>query len=271
MELILKKSRKMKQLKYISIISLLSILFTTGCMQPIDVDIDEVPDSPNLKSVSVGVMSNTGLFSQFANSLEDIDTDNHTATIWVSTFMPMDNIWASVRLEAGCSIAPLDGATKFGSFGDFSQAGNYRITAASGATADWSISIEQDPNMPDISCLANFWSGDGVKCLDVPYPSYSPSVVTAVKVDCNHVTISYNFWDDGAAPMTLELELGEPDASTFVGSVTLLNDVSFSSWGYDMKYTAGPAGSYDLNTFVLTFDAAFEGYGSSYPFKFYKE
>jgi len=261
----------MKQMKYISIISLLAILFTTGCMTPIDVDVDEVPDLPNLKSVSVGVMSPTGLFGTFPNSKEDIDVTNHTATIWVKTFMGMDDIWASVRLEAGCSITPLDGATEFGSFGDFSQPGKYKITAASGTSADWTISIEQDPNMPDISCLANFWSGDGVIAYDVTYPSYSPSTVTAEKVNCNHVTISCDFWADSGAPMTLKLELGEPNASTFVGSVTLLNDVSFTSYGYDMKYTAGSAGTYDLSTFVITFDAAFEGYGSSYPFKFYKE
>ncbi|NQU34147.1 MAG: hypothetical protein HQ521_13015 [Bacteroidetes bacterium] len=259
-------------MKYISIISLLAIILFTGCMQPIDFDVeaDMVPDLPNLKSVSVGVMTTKGQFNAFPNSLEEIDADNHTATVWVKTFMSMDDIWASIRMEQGCIITPLDGAAAFGGFGDFSQAGNYRITTPSGVSADWNISIEQDPNMPDISCLANFWSGDDVICLDVPYPSYSPSTVTAVKVDCNHVTISYNFWDDAAAPMVLELELGDPDASTFVGSVTLLNDVSFTSYGYDMKYTAGPAGSYDLNTFALNFDATFEGYGSSYPFKFYK-
>ncbi|MCY1721427.1 hypothetical protein OU798_13810 [Prolixibacteraceae bacterium Z1-6] len=257
-------------MKYISIISLFVFVMITGCMQPVDVEVEEVPDQPNLISISVGVMGETGLFSAFANSLEEIDTDNRTATIWVSTFMPMDNIWASVRVEAGCTITPLDGAAEFGGFGDFSQPGKYRITAASGASADWTISIEQDPNMPDISCLADFWSGEGVNCLDVPYPSYSPSNVSAEKVDCNHITIATNFWNDSSAPMVLKLELGEPDPSTFVGSVTLLEDVSFSSWGYNMKYSAGSAGTYDLNTFELTFNAAFEGYGSSYPLKFYK-
>ncbi len=257
-------------MKYISIMSLFAFVFATSCMQSVDVEVDVVPDKPNLKSVSVGVMSETGLFQAFPNSLEDIDTENHTATIWVKTFMSMDNIWASVKLEAGCLITPLDGAAEFGGFGDFSQPGKYKIEATSGATADWTISIEQDPNMPDISCLANFWSGEGVKCLDVPSPGYSPSSVTAVKEDCNHITLTTNFWDDPGAPMVLKLELGEPDASTFVGSVTLLEYVSFTSWGYNMKYSAGPAGTYDLNTFELTLSPAFEGYGSSYTLKFYK-
>ncbi len=258
-------------MKYFSLISFLALIFMTGCMKPVDIEVEVVPDEANIVDVKVGVMSNTGLFSEFALSKEDIDTINHTVTVWVSTFMSMEDIWINVRLEAGCTITPLDGAPNFGTFADFSKPMKYLVKAASGTSAEWLVDIQQDPNMPDISCLANFWSGDDVKALDVTYPSYSPSSVITVKTDCNHITLTSNFWDDSGAPMVMELELGEPDPSTFVGSVTLLNDISFSSWGYDMKYTAGPAGSYDLNTFVLTFDAAFEGYGSSYPFKFYKE
>lgn len=248
------------------------MIFILGaCMQPMDVEVDQVPDQPDIKSVSVGVMNTNGLFNAFPNSLEEINTENKSAKVYVRTFMSMENIWAGVRLEQGCSIAPLEGAPEFGGFADFSQPVLYRVTAASGATADWTVSIEQDPAMPDISCLADFWSGDGVKCLDVTYPGYSPSTVMAEKVDCNHVTLTANFWDDANAPMVLELELGEPDPSSFVGSVTLLKDVSFSSWGYDMVYKAGAAGSYDLNTFELTFDAVMEGYQPSYPLVFYKE
>ena len=249
----------------------MTVLVLTGCMQSVDVDVDVIPDQPNFKSVSVGVMSTNGLFNAFPNSLEEIDVDNHTVKVYVRTFMSMEDIWASVRLEAGCTLTPLEGAPIFGGFGDFSQQGLYRVTAASGVTADWTVSIEQDPSMPDISCLANFWSGDDVKCLDVRSPGYSPSTVIAEKIDCNHVTLTANFWNDSGAPMVLELELGETDPTTFKGDVTLLNDVSFSSWGYNMKYSKGAAGSYDLNTFELTFDDAFEGYGSSYPLKFYKE
>ena len=263
---------KIRYMKYFSLISFLALILMTGCMKPVDIDVEVIPDEPNIVDVKVGVMSNTGLLSEFALSKEDINAVNHTVTVWVSTFMSMENIWINVRLEAGCTITPLDGAPDFGTFADFSKPMKYLVTAASGTSAEWLVDIQQDPNMPDISCLADFWSGEGVKALDVTYPDYSPSTVLAVKVDCNHVTLTCDFWGDSGAPMELKLELGEPDPSTFVGSVTLLNDVSFSSWGYDMKYTAGPAGSYDLNTFELTFDAAFEGYktATSYPFKFYK-
>ena len=258
-------------MKYISLISLLTVLIFTGCMQPVDVEVEVIPDQPNFKSVSVGVMNTNGLFKAYPNSLEEIDVDNHTVKVYVRTFASMENIWASVRMEAGCTLTPLDGASDFGGFGDFSQPGAYRVTAASGAAADWTVSIEQDPAMPDISCLANFWSGDGVKCLDVKSPGYSPSTVIAEKVDCNHVILTANFWDDAGAPMVLELELGETDSNTFKGEVTLLNDVIFSSWGYNMKYSKGAAGSYDLNTFELTFDAVMEGYQASYPLVFSKE
>jgi len=257
-------------MKYISIISLLTFFLFTGCMQPEDVDVEFIPDTPNINSVKVGVMSEKGLLTVFPNSLEEIDETNHTIKVYVVTFASMTNIWASVELEEGCKITPLDGATEFGTFGDFSK-GVYRVEAASGESADWTITIEQDPNMPDISCLANFWSGDDVSVLDVTYPGYSPSTVLAEKIDCNHVTITFEFWGSSTPPLVLELELGDPDPITFKGTVTLLNDTSSSSYGYDITYFAGPAGYYDLNTFTINFDAAFEGYGTSYPFEIKKD
>ncbi len=263
--------KKYIYMKYLSFVSLLAILFLSGCMTPVDIDVEVVPDEPNIKSVTVGVMGTNNLFSEFAHSKMDVDVSNHSVLVWVVTFRSMEDIWISVKLEPGCTIEPLDGAPEFGKFGDFSEPHKYLVTAASGAKAEWTVDVQQDPNMPDISCLANFWTGEGVKALDVTYPSYSPSSVVTEKIDCNHFNITIDFWQDANAVITLELEVGEPDPTTFKGEVTLLNDVEFSSWGYDMKYTAGPAGSYDLNTFTLTFDAAFEGYGSSYPFDFYKE
>jgi len=258
-------------MKYVSFLSLFVLVFLSGCMKPVDVDIDVIPDQPNIKSVTVGVMSTSNLFNEFALSKMEVDEASHTVSAWVVTFRSMSDVWVSVKLEPGCKIEPLDGAPEFGKFGDFSQSCKYLVTAASGAKAEWTVDIQQDPNMPDISCLANFWTGDGVKVYDVTYPGYSPTSVTTEKIDCNHFKVTFDFWQDSAANITLELEVGDPDPSTFVGTVTLLNDVEFSSYGYNMKYTAGPAGSYDLNTFTLTFDAAFEGYGSSYPFQIYKE
>lgn len=258
-------------MKYISIVSLLTLFFLAGCMQSEDVDVEVIPDMPNLKSVSVGTMGNNGAFTKFENSLEEIDAVNHTAKVYVKTFSSMENIYAKVQIESGCTMTPISGATSFGTLGDFSQAGVYKITAASGASADWTITIEQDPNMPDISCLTDFWSGDGVNGFDTVFPSYSPSTVTAVKTDCSHVTLTFEFWASSSPAVVFELELGEPSSSDFTGSVTLLNDTSFSSFGYDCKYSAGPAGSYDLNTFTLTVDPTFEGYGTSYPFAFSKD
>jgi len=258
-------------IKYLSLLSMLVLIFLSGCMKPVDIDVEVVPDQPNIKGVSVGVMGTNNLFNEFALSKLEIDVTSHTVSVWVVTFRSMDDIWVSVKLEPGCKIEPLDGAPEFGRFGDYSNPHKYLVTAASGAKAEWTVDVQQDPNMPDISCLADFWTGDGVKAYDVTYPGYSPTSVVTEKIDCNHFKITMDFWQDANAVITLDLEVGEPDPSTFKGEVTLLNDVEFSSWEYDMKYTAGPAGSYDLNTFTLTFDAAFEGYGSSYPFNIYKE
>lgn len=254
-------------MKHFFKISLLTIFFVTGCMQEEDLDIEVIPSVANITGLSVGVMSEIGLFSEYSLASLDIDNANHTITAQVTTFASLENVFVKVALEPGCTITPLNGSTAFGAFGDFSQ-GEYEVTAVSGASAIWTVTVEQDPNMPDISCLTNFWSGDGVKVLDGVWPSYSPSTVTTTKIDCNHVTIAFEFWGGSNPEMVLELELGDPDPSTFKGSVTLLNDVSFSSYGYDITYFAGDAGFYDLNTFEINFNAAMTGYGSytSYPF-----
>ncbi len=266
------KKQKNIQMKYISIISLFIVLLFTGCMKSEDIVVNVIPDQPNIEEVTVGVMSNGGLLDAFPITLNEIDPTNHTAKIYVKTYKPLSSIWVSVRLEAGCKISPLEGAPKFGAIGDFSKPGKYEVKAASGASAIWSLTIAQDPNMPDISCPANFWTGAGVKCLDVPFPDYSPSTVTTEKIDCNHLKITVDFWQDPNAIITLDLQLGDPDQNTVKGSVTLLKDVQFNSWGYDMSYSKGPAGTYDLNTGELNFDPAFLGYQSmtSYPLTFSK-
>ncbi|QTD37296.1 hypothetical protein JL193_14480 [Polaribacter batillariae] len=258
-------------MRKISKISLFAIFFAVSCMQPEKIDVDVVPNLANITEVMVGSMSETGAFSPITVSLNEIDTEKHTIKMYLETFASIENVWASVRLETGCSIEPLNGSPEFGGVGNFLSS-SYRVTAPSGATADWTISIEQDPNMPDISCLTDFWSGTGVNGADTIFPSYSPSTVTAVQTDCTHVTLTFEFWGSSTPEVVFELELGEPDSSDFTGSITLLNDVSFESFGYNCKYTAGPAGTYDLNTFTLNVDPVFEGYGgrTSYPFKFSK-
>jgi len=259
-------------MKYISIISLFAVLLFTGCMKSEDIIVNIIPDQPTIEEVTAGIMSNGGLLDAFTTTLNEINSTNHTAKIYVKTYKPLSRIWVSVRLKAGCQIIPLDGAPKFGAIGDFSKPGKYEVKAASGASAIWTVTIAQEPSMPDISCPANFWTGTGVKCLDVPFPSYSPSTVTTVKLDCNHIKITIDFWQDPNAVITLDLQLGDPDQNTVKGSVTLLNDVRFSSWGSDMMYSKGLAGTYDLNTMELNFDPAFLGYQSrtSYPLTFSK-
>ena len=259
-------------MKYISIISLFTVLFLTGCMNSEDIVVNIIPDLPNIEEVTAGVMSNGGLLDAFNTTLNEINPTDHTAKIYVKTYKPLSSIWASVRLETGCKITPLEGAPKFGTIGDFSKPGKYEVKAASGASAIWSAIIAQDPAMPDISCPSNFWAGTGVKCLDIPFPDYSPSKVITEKIDCKHLKITIDFWQDPNAIITLDLLLGDPDPNTVKGSVTLLNDVSFSSWGSDMMYSKGPAGTYDLNTMELNFDPAFLGYQSltSYALTFSK-
>lgn len=262
-------------MKKILFINLIMTMLLAGCMQPVDVDVDVQPDKPEISSIEVGLMSEAGLFQTLPVTLEEINPEDKTITVHLKTFMSMERIWVSTRLESGCVITPLEGAPKLGTYGDYTSPRKYKVTAPSGDSAEWIISIMQDPNLPDISCLTNLWTGTDLACDDKPYPSYSPTTVIGEKIDdsCNKIKLTLDFWADGNAVIELELELGAFDESTFIGDVTLLKTVSFTSYGSAMTYEAGPAGTYSLNSLEINFDATFSGYGGrdSYPLSFYKK
>jgi hypothetical protein len=69
--------------------------------------------------------------------------------------------------------------------------------------------------------------------------------------------------------MTLELQLGDIDMDTFTGTVTLLNDVNVTSYGSDMTFHAGDAGTYNATSNELHLSMEFSGYdigGGPYEF-----
>lgn len=83
-----------------------------------------------------------------------IDADNATITIdvtvpAVSTAFPeaertkcsTSNVLVIVQLSTAARLTPLDGAPKLGISGDWSKPNKYRVTAANGATKDWTITI----------------------------------------------------------------------------------------------------------------------------------
>ncbi|TKG95332.1 hypothetical protein EYV94_07760 [Puteibacter caeruleilacunae] len=256
-------------------INLLAVVLLFGCMQPVDLEVDVLPDKSDIISLDVGLMGENGLFQSLPVTFEEIDAETRTITVHLKTFMSMESIWVSGRLENGCTIKPVGEAPAFGKYGDYTQPRKYIVTSPAGTEAEWTIEIMNDPNLPDISCIADLWTGAGVACKDEPSPGYSPTSVTAEKIEgsCNQIKFTINFWQDSNAIIELDVELGEFDENTFVGSVTLLNSVSFTSFGYNMAYEAGTAGTYSLNSLELNFDAAFSGYGSSgsYPLTFYKQ
>ncbi|MBI9064398.1 MAG: hypothetical protein JEZ14_20605 [Marinilabiliaceae bacterium] len=113
----------------------------------------------------------------------------------------------------------------------------------------------------DISCLAELWTGS-VNCTDGVWPSWSPTYCTGEKVsdDCQKLKLTFDFWAMGSLETVLDLELGAIDPDTKQGSVTLLNDFNAVGGGYDLTFHAGPAGTYDGNTFELNLVLDFSGY-----------
>jgi len=250
----------MKKIHF-TILSLL--LLAVSCVPSFD-EVSELPDDPSILEMLVG--NENGKIAQENTINNDMKVD----TIWVKDrTADFSKVYLQGNFAPGCTVEPLEGAPKLGTYGDFSSAKKYRVTAPTGNSADWTVVL--DYYVPPVGCLADRWAGE-VSCTDGIWPSYSPATCTGVKMndDCQKLEISFDFWADAGAPVVLELELGDIDFDTFMGDVTLVNDVNFTSYGADMTFHAGPAGTYNATANILELNLKFSGYdiggGEYYPF-----
>lgn len=238
------------------------LLFAASCVPTFD-EVSELPDNQGILEILVG--NENGKLAQ-ENA---IDHDTKVDTVWVKDrTADFTKVYLQGNLAPGCKIEPLDGAPKLGTYGDFSSAKKYRVTAPTGNSADWTVVL--DYYIPPVGCLADRWVGE-VDCLDGIWADYSPATCVGVKMndDCSKLKLSFNFWADASAPVELELELGEINLDTFMGDVTLAKDVNFTSYGADMTFYAGPAGTYNATANILNLNLKFSGYdigGEYYPF-----
>ncbi len=239
------------------------LLLAVSCVPSFD-EVSVLPDDPGVLEILVG-NANGKLAQENA-----IDNEQKIDTVWVKDrSADFSNVYLQGNFAPGCVVEPLDGAPKLGTYGDFSIPKKYRVTAPSGNSADWTIIL--DIYTPPVGCLADRWTG-AVTCTDGIWASYSPASCVGVKTDndCSKLKLSFDFWADASAPVVLELEFGEIDFDTFTGDISLINDVNFTSYGADMTFHAGPAGTYNASSNVLNLNLKFSGYdiggGEYYPF-----
>lgn len=251
-------------MKKIITIILPALIYISGCVPKFDHEI-ELPDNPGIIEILVG--NEKGRLPQENAIYENKNLD----TVFIKDrTVKFSRVYLQGNLEKGCKIEPLNGAPKFGVYGDFSKPVKYRVIAPSGKTADWTIVL--DYYIPPIGCLADRWAGN-LKCTDGIWPSYSPSSCTGAKLnnDCNRVKLTFNFWDDTGALAEMEFLLGQINLDTFIGPVTLVNDVTVTSWGATMTFHKGAAGTYNATANTLNLDIAFSGYnlpGGATRYKF---
>lgn len=249
-------------MKILNRLFLLIGILAVSCVPTFE-EVGDLPDNPGIREILVG--NENGKIPQENAIYPDLKID----TVWVKDkSADFGNVYLNGNFSPGCKVEPLEGSPEFGVYGDFSTPRKYRVTAPSGNSADWTIVL--DYYVPPVGCLADRWIGN-VTCVDEIYPSYSPETCSGVKVgdDCQRINISFNFWEDSSAPMTLELQLGEINMDTFTGSVTLLNDVNVTSYGADMTFHAGDAGTYNATSNELHLSIEFSGYdigGGPYEF-----
>ena len=241
---------------------LLLILTVPGCVPTFD-ETGELPDNPGIREVLVG--NENGKLPHENSIYPEIFTD----TVWIKDkSADFKHVYLQGNLRAGCKIEPLEGAPKFGVYGDFSIPRKYRVIAPTGKSADWTIVL--DYYVPPVGCLSDRWVGN-LQCIDGIWESYSPSFCTGVKLsdDCQRLKITFDFWADSGAIAELEFQLGEIDIDTFTGSLTLVNDVTVTSWGATMTFHHGPAGTYNAIANELYLEIEFSGYeigGDKYLF-----
>lgn len=244
-------------------LAILTVIFIAASCVPSFDEVGELPDTAGIQEILVG--NENGKIAQENAINSDILVD----TVWVKDrTADFTNVYLQGNFDPGCNVEPLDNSPNFGEYGDFSSPHKYRVTAPSGTSADWTIVL--DYYVPPVGCLADRWVGE-VTCTDEVYPSYSPATCNGVKINdgCQKLEISFDFWADAAAPVVLTLELGDINFDTFMGDITLVNDVNFTSYGADMTFHAGPAGTYNATANILNLSLKFSGYdigAEYYPF-----
>jgi len=245
------------------IIFLISILIVTFSCVPTFDEVGDLPDSPGILEILIG--NENGKIPQQNAIYTDVLID----TIWVKDKNAgFKNVYLQGNFEPGCKVEPLDGAAKFGTFGDFSTPKKYKVIAPSGKSADWTIVL--DYYTPPVGCLSDRWVGN-LNCIDEIYESYSPTSCVGVKLnnDCQRLKITFDFWGDATAITELELKLGDIDIDTFTGTVTLVEDVTVTSYGSTMTFHKGAAGTYNAIANELYLEFEFSGYdigGGKYRF-----
>lgn len=245
--------KKFNTMKYIFSLITVIIFFSISCVPTFE-EVGTLPDLPVIEEIIVG--NEFGKIPQ----INAIYADSYLDTVFVKDkTVDFSNIYLNGNLEKGCIIEPLEGAASFAEYGDFSTPRKYRVTAPSGKSADWTVVM--DYYIPPVGCLADRWVGS-ITCADEIYPSYSPETCVGAKMndDCQLIKLTFNFWADSGAKAEMELQLGEIDMDTFTGEVTLLNDVTVTSYGADMTFHAGPAGTYNATANELYLDIVFSGY-----------
>lgn len=248
----------MKKVLYI----VATLIIMAGCVPDFE-NVGEVYDNPGIKEILVG--NENGKVPQENAIYSDLFTDS----VWIKDkSVNFSNVYLQANLEPGCVVEPLDDSPKFGTYGDFSVPRKYKVTAPSGNSSEWTVVL--DYYVPPVGCLADRWVGT-VTCVDEIYSGYSPLSCVGVKLndDCKQLKLTFDFWQDGSAIVDLELQQGDIDIETFTGSLTLVNDVNFTSYGADMTFHSGSAGTYNATANELYLDLTFSGYdigGSNYKF-----
>lgn len=249
-------------MKHIFLILASVIIFAISCT-PTFKETGDLPDVPAIKEIIVGNAS--GMLPQYNAIYPDIYVD----TVFIKDkSADFSNIYLRGNLEKGCKIEPIEGSPSFGTYGNFSAPQKYKVTAPSGKSADWTVVMNY--YIPPVGCLTDRWVGS-ILCADNIYPDYNPTSCIGEKInnDCHRLKLTFDFWADAAAVVVIELQLGEINMDTFTGDLTLVNDVTFSSYGSDMTFHSGPAGTYNATANELYLDFVFSGYdigGGNYKF-----
>jgi hypothetical protein len=251
-------------MKNIIKISFVALMVISACVPKFDDDF-EYSDNAEITRLIVGNKEGiiaTELVRYADRNLDSVFLKDRSADL--------TKIFMRGTMARGVIIEPLEGSPKFGTYGDFSQPRKYKITAPSGRSAEWTYAFGF--YIPPVGCLADRWAGS-VSTRDEIWPSYSPATSSGEKIngDCRHLKLTFNFWDDSSARTVLELQLGEIDYDTFRGSLTLVEDVTITSYGSDMTFHKGPAGYYNATANTLHLDINFSGYnlpGGATKYKF---
>lgn len=104
-------------------------------------DKDAITGEPIVKEIQLGSSAKINAEAGTVEVTVTVPAANNNFPESVRSQVSLEKLWAQVSLSTAARIAPTDGSAPLGTPENWTQPHSYKVTAANGATKNWTIKV----------------------------------------------------------------------------------------------------------------------------------